>query len=198
LISVKLDEVSGGDDHGETPATLTGTLTGVYEEGSGIVTMDVGTSSFLFKSLSQPDETLFTDVHTRWTTGQGSYSAAGYSCIEGTFDAPASFCGDYYFGFNQIDESSFDYSETPGSRTIGGDDIATGPLREGFLYYNASVASFDGLTLIMQTASWNDLGPGGTSTDGIQLVFTVVPIPATAWLFGSGLGLLGWMRRWST
>jgi hypothetical protein len=24
---------------------------------------------------------------------------------------------------------------------------------------------------------------------------TVVPIPATVWLFGSALGLLGWVRR---
>lgn len=27
---------------------------------------------------------------------------------------------------------------------------------------------------------------------------TVVPIPAAVWLFGSGLGLLGWMTKWSS
>jgi hypothetical protein len=31
-----------------------------------------------------------------------------------------------------------------------------------------------------------------------DLTFSVVPIPAAVWLFGSGLGLLGWMRRKQT
>jgi hypothetical protein len=40
-------------------------------------------------------------------------------------------------------------------------------------------------------------GPSGLS--GIQLLqVTTVPIPAAVWLFGSALGLLGWMRRKAT
>ena len=35
----------------------------------------------------------------------------------------------------------------------------------------------------------------GLTTFGTDLVFQVVPIPAAVWLFGSALGLLGWMRR---
>ena len=31
--------------------------------------------------------------------------------------------------------------------------------------------------------------------DGDVGIFSVVPIPASVWLFGSALGLLGWMRR---
>jgi hypothetical protein len=31
--------------------------------------------------------------------------------------------------------------------------------------------------------------------DEIRIITSVVPIPAALWLFGSGLGLLGWMRR---
>jgi len=33
------------------------------------------------------------------------------------------------------------------------------------------------------------------TTVGVYLVRTVVPVPAAVWLFGSALGLLGWMRR---
>ncbi len=47
------------------------------------------------------------------------------------------------------------------------------------------------------TSAWK---PSGSSTSqNWQLEFTVqptvVPIPAAVWLFGSGLGLLGWMKR---
>jgi len=38
--------------------------------------------------------------------------------------------------------------------------------------------------------------PGSNIADLSNVrAFSVVPIPAAVWLFGSGLGLLGWMRR---
>jgi len=36
---------------------------------------------------------------------------------------------------------------------------------------------------------------GVTSINGLSFAQQVVPIPAAAWLFGSALGLLGWMKR---
>jgi hypothetical protein len=36
---------------------------------------------------------------------------------------------------------------------------------------------------------------GGSADLSNVRAFSVVPIPAAVWLFGSGLGLLGWMRR---
>jgi len=38
----------------------------------------------------------------------------------------------------------------------------------------------------------------GVSPDAVgfdNLVANTIPIPAAVWLFGSGLGLLGWLRR---
>jgi hypothetical protein len=193
-LSVRLDQVQGGDDHGETPSVIGGTVTGFYNTISGVVTMDPGTTSITFLSLSQSGNTLFVDSNTNWSTGAGAYSAGGYTCVEGTFVAPASFCGDYYFGFNGIDESSLDYSGIPGTRSIGGDDGISGAMRQGALY-TTSVEFFDGDLLILRSALWNELGLGGTSTDGLELTYSVVPLPSAVWLFGCALGLLGWMKR---
>jgi hypothetical protein len=56
--------------------------------------------------------------------------------------------------------------------------------------------SWDGQLLqfgFRNTASNYD--DSGVFYDNIALSASVVPIPAAVWLFGSGLGLLGWMRR---
>ena len=41
----------------------------------------------------------------------------------------------------------------------------------------------------------DDIAPWGGVVYAVWAPSTVVPIPAAVWLFGSGLGLLGWMRR---
>ena len=71
----------------------------------------------------------------------------------------------------------------------------------------------DGLTLMFLTSdgltgfenlgfSVNGLGPEFTAAllfddlnHALSLGFTAVPVPAAVWLFGSALGVLGWMRR---
>ena len=40
------------------------------------------------------------------------------------------------------------------------------------------------------------IGPlGMTAINGVSFVAQVAPVPAAAWLFGSTLSLLGWMKR---
>ena len=41
----------------------------------------------------------------------------------------------------------------------------------------------------------NDAGVGTVWFEGTVTGVAAVPIPATAWLFGSALGILGWIRR---
>jgi hypothetical protein len=63
-------------------------------------------------------------------------------------------------------------------------------------------SSFDLTTLGTSVAAQiaavgsNPVVPASIGVDRITL--TTVPIPAAVWMFGSALGLLGWMRRKET
>jgi len=133
-------------------------------------------------------------------TATSTASATAYRCIEGTFgvDVGLNFCGGYTIGTNFIDESATVWG--PGlavSQTIGGDDVgnaATSPFRSvggprTISDYNFGLISWDGTTLILGNGI-----PIGT-LGGQTLTFSTVPVPAAAWLFGSALGLVSWMRR---
>lgn len=80
------------------------------------------------------------------------------------------------------------------SQTIGGDDVLTAGAPRDITAYDFGLESWDGTTLIIG----NGVAVGSQSPGiggGEAMVFTVVPVPAAVWLFGSALGLLGWARR---
>lgn len=197
-IAVTLTDVVTGSNNGASAAfTLEGQLSGTYNTSTGVVSMAAGTTSATFNT--SPTTTLFTHNNTNWSTGDGNYSASAYSCAEGTFGGGvgAHLCGNYSLGTNFLNESTINYNSVPGTRTLGGDDTSVGSLQQGSDYATTTF-SYAGGTLIMNSAAWT--GGSATSTAGLQLRFSAaaIPVPAAVWLFGSALGLLGWVRRRAT
>ncbi len=181
--------------HGET---ITGGASTAIWNWDGVILSSTGLYSAT--SAIHPGSTILSDQITDLNIDTSTSSAGGtaaYACLEGTFLAGVSNngCGGYAWGTNGIDESSVSYG--PGlaaSRTLGGDDTPAGVLR--------TIAAFDyglegvtGTGLALGDAVYIGTGIALGSTGGERMTFTVVPVPAAAWLFGSALGLLGWMRR---
>lgn len=122
-------------------------------------------------------------------------SAAGstaYECISGGFGdvVGANMCGNYLYGDNFVDDSSVSYSGLSYTRTMGGDDVIAGDV-QSIDDYNLLVTSWSGSALTLESPEWTNSG----GTAGLQMNFSVIPVPAAAWLFGSALGLMGLARR---
>ena len=70
-----------------------------------------------------------------------------------------------------------------------------------FVDGNEVISDYTGFTYSAYTGvSWGagsslDTGEGRTSAVSLTMGTSAVPVPAAAWLFGSALGLLGWLRR---
>jgi hypothetical protein len=155
-------------------------------------------------------------------TGTFNTTASSFNCIEGNFviTVGAQACAETGTGANFINESSVAYNVGGDAncliRTVGGDDTITRPAI-GLQAHgagggcDAQIASFSQYTVVQ-----NNLGIGGTLilSNGIciganqtvgnvnaacanasYLTFSAVPVPAAVWLFGSALGVMGWMRR---
>jgi hypothetical protein len=88
--------------------------------------------------------------------------------------------------------------------------IITGQLAGGgTLTETIALASWSGMQSVILSGAWTNLESVSFSTDVINyhccsasfdgvidnIVVTAVPVPAAAWLFGSALAGLGWIRR---
>jgi hypothetical protein len=71
----------------------------------------------------------------------------------------------------------------------GGASATTAPVQSEYL-----VLRFDGTRERIDVLSL-DIFDGGNDFQFISLASNTVPVPSAVWLFGSALGLLGWLRR---
>ena len=137
---------------------------------------------------------IYTYTGGNWSTTVGGTSItnsgtcttiAGGSCTDPSFGLTA-LGGSSVFETGFTNDGSVDTSFCP---PVG---ITPGP--SGGLCNQIAVVENEGVSLIITEQS--EFFPTVENTPfGYQLTFTPIPVPAAVWLFGSALGLLGWIRR---
>lgn len=189
LVSVATFSANGSSAGNITSSSATWS----YDDVTNLLSQTGGTFNVRFTTA--PTTTLFRHSITGLALGNGgAASASTFTCTEGNFgtNVGASICGNYLFGANYANESTATWGPgTATARTIGGDDMAIGPIQSVAAYDGFSTVSWVGTTLTLSNA---------TATSGQTWVLNagpqaVVPVPAAVWLFGSALGLLGAARR---
>jgi hypothetical protein len=166
-----------------------------YDYSDGVITQVSSSTSVFWDINPLPNNELFTQVWSGMINSETTFGVTSFECIEGTFGASvgAHLCGNYLFGDNFANDSTVDYSTVPGTRSLGGDDIlntaSPGFMQQASLFDCENIEwNFD--TLQCETHIWD-----ADRNSRYLLQFEVVPLPPAVWLFGSAIGLLGWMRR---
>ncbi len=194
-----LDNVAGGG--GPTSCTAAGTPE-IWTAGNVVYTGSLN-DDFSFLNLSWTG-TVGVEPLNLFVNGatSGSYNAAGdasgtFFCFNGPIGVGAlgaDFCGN---GTAMPPTTS-----ALGPQTIANKDLANGffkfidngdgtiEIRLRSLVYNECIADFACI-------------PGSGSSNvfakwTLNATLGVIPVPAAVWLFGSALGLLGWIRRRAT
>lgn len=178
--------------NGASTWTPTANNSGVwqFDAGTGVASMISGTYSYIAKVGLTP---LMTHEMTGAAIGGGgAATAASWDCLEGAFGGVvgASICGNYAFGGNYVNDSTYTPTLLGATVTIGGDDIVIGPVQT----FNNS---YDNMVTTSLGGGQFKISNGVVGVGGYDFTFSaaVVPVPAAVWLFGSALGFLGIARR---
>jgi len=195
---------TAGGSTGTGTATVNDNVTWDWDAGLEILT-GTGTYEMSYTTVAGPS--LFTHkiVNPILDVGTGA-SAGSYECIEGLFGGVvgAHICGNYTFGLNGTNDSTITYGpSTSYNLTLNPDDIAAG-LPQTIAAYDPLSYSWNAGTGVLEITGQTgfvlgELQSGASEVgDGYLFTFnvpTAVPIPAAAWLFGSALGIMGFLRR---
>lgn len=178
---LELVRVSSGSGNGTSNAkTLTTLGTWTYDDVARTVTLS-GTQRTLFDLSPAPNNDLFTHEMTDvvFDLDAVTIDGAAYQCIEGQFGAAvgASLCGNVTFGDDFIPQTTLDYGTVPGTRVVGGDDVAIGPQQQLGNYASALV-SFNGSVLLIETPAWTG-NPGVPACSSSSRPVT----PRRCWMF---------------
>ena len=170
------------------PAQAAVIITAVESGGDVIFSTDGGTLDLTGLSFVKTDNNLTGD-RVKPSNGDLLFTALDedvdvYEGISG----PLSFGSGLQTDADSVSGDSFLMSSFSGAPRVG---VGTGFVSGGTV--GAASMTFNGATLASLgitpgTYEWTWAG------DSVTLNATV-PVPAAAWLFASGLGLLGWIRR---
>lgn len=200
---------------------VTGSSTWDWNAATGVLTQTGSMTSgyYVGPSLATADNVSGMVINTTANTT----TATSYSCTEGTFlgGVGANGClnldlGDD-FGLNSTAVYNVGGDANCINVTIGGDDVSSGPVRglgtgsggscaaQSSSYANWFVQTDNSGVFGGTLKLWNGVGDisclGNTTKNAIcggQTYMTfasTVPVPAAVWLFGSAIGIMGWMRR---
>jgi hypothetical protein len=194
-VAATLISVTSYSQDGSSPWNGTAdTSTWTFDADTGTAVQTGGVYSRLIKAAATP---LMRHTMTGVTLSSGAATGATWACIEGTFGGGggntggigASVCGNYNFGADFTNQSTYTPSAVGATVALGGDDGAIGAPQ-------TLANSYSSMTSTALGGGRFRLSTNTTGTSGYDFVFQVaVPVPAAVWLFGSALGLMGVLRR---
>ena len=176
-------------------ATGANTATWTFDAATGDLAIASGTYAYTTKVGST---VLMTHTMTGATLGAGAATAATWACIEGVFGGivGAHICGNYSFGGNFTNDSTYTPTTTGATVLIGGDDeaLAGGPQTLANSYSNMTATAVAGAAFGFQRyelSNGADLVPGaGDSINGFDsgyvFVFDAAPPPPVAEAINDG------------